>query len=152
MGLCTKKHAVEIAIPDLLNQTFKNRRTHTLFAVLRNYRESCNLTGRFNPPSANCVTFFREYENMRTVRISVIKFIRSGNFLLQNEYLAANRYPLMPVMATPLRYSTSGKADTRRQYLDTASHSQRRQTCCRARPVRVAARSRRDFVARLAKD
>jgi hypothetical protein len=42
----------------------------TPLAVFRIYRIACNLTGRFNSPSANYVTFFGLRDYMRTVLIA----------------------------------------------------------------------------------
>lgn len=63
--------------------------TDTWFEVFRNYRDACNLTGRYNLPSANCVTFFGRREKTTTVLICGSKFVRFGKFLLRNEGLAA---------------------------------------------------------------
>ena len=55
--------------------------------VFRNHRDSRNLTGRFNSPSANCVTFFGQCLYMRIILIGDIKFIHFGNFLATYECL-----------------------------------------------------------------
>ncbi len=55
--------------------------------VFRNHRDSRNLTGRFNSPSANCVTFFGQCRYMRIILIGVIKCIRFGKFLATYEGL-----------------------------------------------------------------
>jgi len=56
--------------------------------VFRSHRDSHNLTGRFNSPSANCVTFFGQYRYMRIILIGVIKCSRFGKFLATYEGLA----------------------------------------------------------------
>ncbi len=55
--------------------------------VFRNHRDSRNLTGRFNSPSANCVTFFGQCRYMRIILIGVIKFSRFRIFLATYEGL-----------------------------------------------------------------
>jgi hypothetical protein len=55
--------------------------------VFRNHRDSRNLTGRFNSPSANCVTFFGQCRYMRIILIGVIKCSRFGIFLTTYEGL-----------------------------------------------------------------
>ena len=56
--------------------------------VFRSHRDSRNLTGRFNSPSANCVTFFGQCRFMRIILIGVINCIRFGKSLAAYEGLA----------------------------------------------------------------
>jgi len=46
--LCVKEDLTKALFPGFLNQSGQHCRTHTLTAVLRYYRESRNLTVRFN--------------------------------------------------------------------------------------------------------
>ena len=56
--------------------------------VFRSHRDSRNLTGRFNSPSANCVTFFGQCRYMSLILIGVINCIRFGKSLAAYEGLA----------------------------------------------------------------
>ena len=49
-------------------------------AVLRNFRESCNLTGRFNSPGVYCVTFLRQFENLGIDFVDTGDFVQFGHF------------------------------------------------------------------------
>lgn len=58
-------------------------------AVLRNYHESGNLTGRFNSPGAYCVTFFGQLEKVRILCVDARDFVQFGHYDFAGEGLAA---------------------------------------------------------------
>ncbi len=80
----------EVHLPGLLDQSGQHCRTHALSTVFRYDRESRNLTGRFNSSGANCVTFFGECKDMRTILILAVPLLGLGNFLFNNENLATD--------------------------------------------------------------
>jgi len=58
-------------------------------AVLRNYHESGNLTGRFNSPGAYCVTFFGQLGKVRIPCVDAGDFVQFGHYGFACEGLAA---------------------------------------------------------------
>ena len=81
LGLRMQHYPALPTLPRCRYKPCKYRRAYSATAVLRNDRNSGNLTGRLQTAGANCVTFFRQYKHMRTLRIKLVPFVGGRNFL-----------------------------------------------------------------------